>query len=132
MTLVALSAGFLQVNLPSYNLLRLLLYSFNLQNALLYRCSYRYLQRYCRWSGSCIDPFLRCKCNNKLALEEQQLNRYQQACFGTDNLGTCSLIDVACICGSSAITQVACCVLSSCSQADIDSKFLATMISASS
>ncbi|KAH6612500.1 hypothetical protein C7974DRAFT_405716 [Boeremia exigua] len=49
-----------------------------------------------------------------------QIPQCAQSCFGTDNLGTCNLIDVACICGSSAITQVACCVLSSCNQADID------------
>ncbi|KAJ8116460.1 hypothetical protein OPT61_g2110 [Boeremia exigua] len=49
-----------------------------------------------------------------------QIPQCAQSCFGTDNLGSCNLIDVACICGSSAITQVACCVLSSCSQSDID------------
>lgn len=119
------------MKLPSYNFLRLLfLYSSKLQDALLYRRSYRYFQRYCPRPGPCTDPYVRCEYNNK-RLWSQQLSDYQQSCFSTDNLGTCSLIEISCICGSSAITQVACCVLSTCSQADIDSKRFAVRTLAS-
>jgi hypothetical protein len=49
------------------------------------------------------------------------LTSSQQACYG-DNVGTCSPVDIGCICKSEAITQISCCVLSSCNQADIESE----------
>ncbi|KAF2033802.1 hypothetical protein EK21DRAFT_108591 [Setomelanomma holmii] len=41
-----------------------------------------------------------------------------QTCFG-GNTGSCGTADIACICGSSVIQQVSCCVFATCSQADI-------------
>jgi hypothetical protein len=48
----------------------------------------------------------------------------QQTCFGS-NLGTCSLVDIACICSSKTIDAVSCCVFASCSQSDIAGMSLA-------
>ncbi|CAN9200385.1 hypothetical protein CC77DRAFT_1064503 [Alternaria alternata] len=47
-----------------------------------------------------------------------QIPQCAQQCFG-GNLGSCGVADIACICGSSVINDVSCCVFATCSQADI-------------
>ncbi|KAL1798164.1 hypothetical protein ACET3X_002201 [Alternaria dauci] len=47
-----------------------------------------------------------------------QIPTCAQACFG-NNLGTCGIADIACICSSNAIDAVSCCVFDTCSQEDI-------------
>ncbi|KAG9193072.1 hypothetical protein G6011_03107 [Alternaria panax] len=47
-----------------------------------------------------------------------QIPQCAQTCFG-GNLGTCGVADIACICSSSAIDNVSCCVFASCSESDI-------------
>ncbi|KAF1914910.1 hypothetical protein BDU57DRAFT_454763 [Ampelomyces quisqualis] len=48
-----------------------------------------------------------------------QIPQCAQTCFG-NNLGSCGVADIACICGNTAvIDRVSCCVFASCSQADI-------------
>ncbi|CAN9188457.1 unnamed protein product [Alternaria alternata] len=49
-----------------------------------------------------------------------QIPQCAQQCFG-GNLGSCGVADIACICGSSVINDVSCCVFATCSQADIQS-----------
>jgi hypothetical protein len=56
-------------------------------------------------------------------LAERLLNSPQQDCYGS-NVGTCSPVDIGCICKSEAITQISCCVLAKCDKADIDSECL--------
>ncbi|KAF1945447.1 hypothetical protein EJ02DRAFT_463276 [Clathrospora elynae] len=48
-----------------------------------------------------------------------QIPKCAQTCFG-NSLGNCGPIDIGCICGSNVITSVACCVFSTCPQADIN------------
>jgi hypothetical protein len=56
-----------------------------------------------------------------MRLIEHLLTSPQQACYG-NNVGTCSPVDIGCICKSEAITQISCCVLSTCNQADTESE----------
>jgi hypothetical protein len=37
-------------------------------------------------------------------------------------MGTCSAVDITCICKSENISKISCCVLSSCNQADTESE----------
>ncbi|KAH9860534.1 hypothetical protein J1614_011865, partial [Plenodomus biglobosus] len=50
-----------------------------------------------------------------------QIPQCAQTCFG-NNLGSCGPLDIACICGNSAvINTVSCCVFATCPQSDIES-----------
>ncbi|KAL5114980.1 hypothetical protein ACEQ8H_007153 [Pleosporales sp. CAS-2024a] len=49
-----------------------------------------------------------------------QIPKCAQTCFG-NNMGTCGLADIACICSGPNILPVSCCVFATCSQAEIAS-----------
>jgi hypothetical protein len=54
-------------------------------------------------------------------LTELLLTSPQQDCY-SNNIGTCSAIDIGCICKDENISKISCCVLSSCNQADTESE----------
>jgi hypothetical protein len=60
---------------------------------------------------------------HRVSLNIQILNKSQQACF-SNNLGSCAVNDVACICGNTAvINKVSCCIFATCPQSDIAGLF---------
>ncbi|KAF1838687.1 hypothetical protein BDW02DRAFT_644481 [Decorospora gaudefroyi] len=54
-----------------------------------------------------------------LAQRVDDLPTCAQTCFG-DKIGSCASTDIACICSSKVIDEVACCVFATCTQAQID------------